>query len=136
MPERYVDVSHEALIRGWPRLRGWLDEDRVGLRLHRRITEAAQEWEGSNRDTDLLYRGARLIHAQEWRERNEPELNPLERGVLDERISLRHRLEQDKKDRQERELAAALKLAETERQRAEVESKARQRQRFLIFALV
>jgi hypothetical protein len=58
MAKRFVDVSHEALIRGWPRLRRWLDEDRVGLRLHRRITEAAQEWERSDRDSDLLYRGA------------------------------------------------------------------------------
>ena len=136
MPERFVDVSHEALIRGWPRLRGWLDEDRVGLRLQRRITEAAQEWERSNRDSDLLYRGARLVQAQEWRERNQPELNPLEREFLDKSISLKHRLEQEEKDRRERELAAALKLAETERQRAEVESQARRRQRLLIFALI
>ena len=76
MAERFIDVSHEALIRGWPRLRAWLDEDRAGLRLHRRITEAAQEWERSNRDADLLYRGARLVQANEWRERHEPELNP------------------------------------------------------------
>ena len=44
MSERWVDVSHEALIRGWPRLRGWIEEDRAGLRLHRRLTEAAEEW--------------------------------------------------------------------------------------------
>src|SRR6266487_2690730 len=43
MPSRFLDVSHEALIRGWPRLRGWLDEDRAGLRLQRRITETAEE---------------------------------------------------------------------------------------------
>ena len=40
---RWVDVSHEALIRGWPRLRRWLDEDRAGLRVHRRLTEATEE---------------------------------------------------------------------------------------------
>ena len=40
--ERWVDVSHEALIRGWPLLRDWLDDDRAGLRVHRRLTEAAQ----------------------------------------------------------------------------------------------
>jgi tetratricopeptide (TPR) repeat protein len=117
-------------------LRRWLDEDRVGLRLHRRITEAAQEWQRSDRDSDLLYRGARLVQAIEWRERNDPELNPLEREFLDESLSLQHRLERHEKERGERELAAALKLAETERLRAEVESKARRRQRSLIFALV
>ena len=29
----WVDVAHEALIRCWPRLRGWLAADREGLRL-------------------------------------------------------------------------------------------------------
>ena len=31
--EDQVEVAHEALIRHWPRLRGWLDEDRQSLRL-------------------------------------------------------------------------------------------------------
>ena len=45
-----AEVAHEALIREWPTLRGWLEEDREGLRLHRRLTEAAQEWDASGRD--------------------------------------------------------------------------------------
>ena len=94
MQERFLDVSHEALIRGWPRLRGWLDEDRVGLRLQRRITEASEEWQRSNRDNDLLYRGARLIQAQEWRGRHETELNPLEREFLDASTALKRRQRQ------------------------------------------
>src|SRR5438552_111757 len=99
MPERFLDVSHEALIRAWPRLRGWLDEDRAGLRLHRRIAEAAKEWQSSNpaqahlRDDDLLYRGAKLIQAQEWRNRHDAELNPLERAFLDASVTLRGRIE-------------------------------------------
>ena len=59
--ERLVDVSHEALIRSWPRLRKWIDEDRASLRLLRRVTEAAQEWQRLNRDEGVLYRGARLF---------------------------------------------------------------------------
>ena len=106
MPERFLDVSHEALIRGWPRLRGWLDEDRAGLRLQRRITETAEEWQRSNRDNDLLYRGARLIQAQEWRERHEVELNPLEREFLDASIVLKQRLEEREREQQQRELEA------------------------------
>jgi WD40 repeat protein len=46
---RIIDVSNEALIRGWDKLKGWLDEDREGRRLHRRITEAANEWQESIR---------------------------------------------------------------------------------------
>src|SRR5262249_17304456 len=82
------------------------------------------------------YRGAKLVQAHDWRERRGPELNPLERDFLDASISLKHRLEREEKERRERELAAALKLAGTERQRAEVGSRGRRRQRFLIFALI
>jgi hypothetical protein len=35
-----AEVAHEALIREWPTLRGWLEENREALRLHRRLTEA------------------------------------------------------------------------------------------------
>jgi hypothetical protein len=101
--ERFLDVSHEALIRGWPRLRLWLDEDRAGLRLHRRITDTAEEWDRSNRDEDLLFRGARLIQALEWRARHEAELNPLEREFLDESILLKRRLEEQERHQQEQE---------------------------------
>ena len=94
MQERFLDVSHEALIRGWPRLRGWLDEDRAGLRLQRRLTDAAQEWQRFNRDKDLLYRGARLIQAEEWRVRHDVELNPLEREFLDASTRLKRRQRQ------------------------------------------
>src|SRR6266567_1664585 len=135
MPSRFLDVSHEALIRGWPRLRGWLDEDRAGLRLQRRITETAEEWQRSSRDNDLLYRGARLIQAQEWRERHEVELNPLEREFLDESIVLKQRLEEHERVQQQRELEAAKKLAEAERRRAEEQIKGRRRQRYFSYGL-
>ena len=78
-----VEVAHEALIRGWPRLRGWIDEDRAGLRVHRRLTEAAREWERLDRDESALYRGARLAEAHEWRSAHEDSLNELEQEFLD-----------------------------------------------------
>jgi hypothetical protein len=61
-----AEVAHEALIREWPTLRGWLDEDREGLRLHRQLTHDAKEWERLGRDEGALYRGARLAAALEW----------------------------------------------------------------------
>ena len=53
----YVDVTHEALISEWPRLNTWLNEDREGLLVHRRLTEAAQEWQDLGRDSGALFRG-------------------------------------------------------------------------------
>ena len=58
--ESSVEVAHEALIREWPRLRSWLDEDREGLRLHRHLTHASSDWAELGRDDAELYRGTRL----------------------------------------------------------------------------
>lgn len=78
-----VEVAHEALIRSWPTLRRWLDENREGLRIHRRLTEAAQEWENLDRDKSVLYSGIRLQQAQEWESRKAVEFSPLEKAFLD-----------------------------------------------------
>jgi energy-coupling factor transporter ATP-binding protein EcfA2 len=86
-----VDVAHEALIRGWPRLREWIEENREDLRTHRRLTEAAQEWERLGRDDSYLYRGVRLAEADEWSLRHGPEMNPLEREFLEAGVALRVR---------------------------------------------
>ncbi|WP_420642841.1 hypothetical protein [Candidatus Leptofilum sp.] len=80
--EETAEVAHEALIREWPTLRRWLDENRDGLRLHRHLTESAQAWQQLNRDSGELYRGARLEQAQEWAAQHNDELNDLEREFL------------------------------------------------------
>ena len=61
-----VEVAHEALLREWPRLRGWLEEDAEGRRLHQHLIYAARDWEASGRDRGELYRGARLVSALDW----------------------------------------------------------------------
>jgi WD40 repeat protein len=78
-----VELAHEALMREWPRLRRWLEEDAEGRRLHRRLADAARDWGQSGHDTGDLYRGARLTAALEWRTRHEPDLNRTERAFLD-----------------------------------------------------
>ncbi|MGW4032433.1 nSTAND1 domain-containing NTPase [Streptomyces sp. NPDC004838] len=60
-----VNLAHEALITGWPRLRRWIADDRDLLRLHRRLTDAARTWEELGRDTGALYRGGQLEAARE-----------------------------------------------------------------------
>jgi WD40 repeat protein/DNA-binding SARP family transcriptional activator len=79
-----VEVAHEALLREWPRLRGWLAEDIEGRRLHQHLIHAAGEWQGSGRDPAELYRGARLASALDWAVTHDPDLNELEREFLDE----------------------------------------------------
>lgn len=60
-----VELAHEALITGWPRLAGWIDEDRERLREQRLLGEAARAWERLERDPGALYRGTRLARAEE-----------------------------------------------------------------------
>ena len=79
--EDTVQVAHEALIRYWPTLRRWLDENRESLRLRRRLTQAASEWDALDRDPGALYRGARLAATADWAERED--LAPLEREFLE-----------------------------------------------------
>ena len=80
--EGSVEVAHEALLREWPRLRDWLEEDRAGQRLRSHLIESAKEWDGSGRDTGELYRGARLASALDWTTDHNLELNELERSFL------------------------------------------------------
>jgi len=78
-----VAIAHEALIRTWPRFRGWIEEDRENLLVRQRISRAATEWDNQERDPDLLYRGTPLAVATEWAADNRLELNRLEQEFLD-----------------------------------------------------
>jgi WD40 repeat protein/DNA-binding SARP family transcriptional activator len=78
-----VEVAHEALLREWPRLRAWLDDDVQGRRLHRQIGDAARAWDADARDSGALYRAARLSGALDWRSSHEEQLNATERAFLD-----------------------------------------------------
>ena len=77
-----VEVAHEAVIRAWPRLRRWLDEDREALRTHRRLTAAATTWDALDRDSGALYRGVQLAAAQTWFREHSTGLNELEQDFL------------------------------------------------------
>jgi DNA-binding SARP family transcriptional activator/WD40 repeat protein/energy-coupling factor transporter ATP-binding protein EcfA2 len=81
--EGTLEISHEALLTEWPRLRAWLDEGREGRRLHRHLATSAREWDARRRDPGELYRGPRLAAALEWAAKHEREPNELERAFLD-----------------------------------------------------
>jgi WD40 repeat protein/tRNA A-37 threonylcarbamoyl transferase component Bud32 len=74
-----VEIAHEALIREWPRLRGWLTEDREELRTLQQLTTAARSWDDTGRNEADLYRGPRLAAALEL----PGDLSRVEREFLD-----------------------------------------------------
>ena len=64
--EGEVEVAHEALLREWPRLRAWLEEDAEGRRLHQHLTARRARLGGGRARPGELYRGARLAAALDW----------------------------------------------------------------------
>ena len=85
--EGTAEVAHEVLIREWPTLRAWLEEDRVGIRLHRQLSDAARLWEAEDREAGDLYRGTRLAAAVEWAQAHPDALNASERAFLDASVA-------------------------------------------------
>jgi WD40 repeat protein/class 3 adenylate cyclase len=134
--EDSVEVAHEALIREWPTLRGWLEEDREGLRIHRHLTEAAQEWQELGREPGELYRGARLAAADEWAQEQQEALNPLERDFLAASREMAEREAAEREAQRQRELEAARALAAEQEKRAQEQARSagRLRRRALLLA--
>ena len=122
--ENSAEVAHEALIREWPRLRGWLEDNREGLRLHQNLTEMVQEWLSSSRGSDILYRGAWLAQACEWAITHHDEMNVQEREFLAASTAFSDRKAAEREAQRQRELEGAQKLADAEKQRAEEQAHA------------
>ncbi|MFD7626960.1 hypothetical protein ACFV7Q_13165 [Streptomyces sp. NPDC059851] len=62
--EDTVTITHEVLLRAWPRLRQWIDAHRARYTVRQRLEEAATAWQQAGRDPGLLYRGGRLDEAR------------------------------------------------------------------------
>ncbi|WP_199930802.1 nSTAND1 domain-containing NTPase [Streptomyces sp. CB02923] len=99
-----VDLAHEALITAWPRLLGWIEDNRERLRRHRRLTDAARNWHDRVHDTGALLRGMELTEAQEAFQTpdQQGELTELERNFLHESTRSEQR-----RSRRNREFMAA-----------------------------
>jgi WD40 repeat protein/DNA-binding SARP family transcriptional activator len=97
-----VEFAHEALLREWPRLREWIEDDRDDLRVHRNLSVAGAEWLRLGRDDGALYRGARLAEAREWAERGDPGPTDPEREFLDAS------LDRERRDRRARRRSLAI----------------------------
>ncbi len=84
-----VEVTHEALIEYWVRLRDWLDEDRKTLRLREGVRRAAREWEQNARDNSyMVHRGKRLENIMVLIGHPRFVLNELERAYIDTCVKL------------------------------------------------
>jgi hypothetical protein len=120
-----VEVSHEALIRHWPRLRGWLDEERASWILLASVREQARDWQaGGEREADLPRWGGRLQQAETLfaQERFAP--TESERRFVDSAKVLAER-EREEREKEQRERVEALeRAAKSAQEKAEAQEQA------------
>ncbi len=72
-----LEVSHEALIREWPRLREWLIKARDDIQFQQIVSRDVIEWERRGHPRDHLYQGTQLKEAKAWATRYKPSRSEL-----------------------------------------------------------
>ena len=81
--EDRVEITHDALLTHWPRLRDWLDERDLAADLLQHLDQAAAAWRAAGRQGADLYRGPRLSAAIDWRAEHPEDLSVAELEFLD-----------------------------------------------------
>ena len=55
-----VELSHDALLDKWLKLKGWIERNRANMRLWAELEHDAHNWLRFPRDNSLLWKGRRL----------------------------------------------------------------------------
>jgi Novel STAND NTPase 1/WD domain, G-beta repeat len=122
-----IEVAHEALLRQWPSLSSWLEEDATALKVLGTVQRAADEWksreENSGGEAWLVHTGERLVEAEALRRRPDFErlLGANGQAYLDACRKRDERVRQEKEEQLKR-IAEERDRAERERERAEAEA--------------
>jgi WD40 repeat protein len=127
-----VEITHEALLRGWKQLGTWLTLARDRLRQHRRLSDSAADWIAEGRPTDTaayLLTGGRLEDAEELAGSGDIPFNKDERDFLEASRAFRQRQADEavaeaekERVRQQREVMVAREHAEAQAARAAAEA--------------
>lgn len=105
-----VELAHEALLREWPRLRGWIEEDREALRVLGHLRDASRSWLDLDRDPGALYRGTRLQVALDVAQARGDLLPELDRAFMAASRQARDEEDQEEAARIERQARANRRL--------------------------
>lgn len=68
-PSTILDISHESLMRGWERLRTWVDEEMESADIYERLCSGALLFKDGR---SALWRDPELQLALDWKEKNRP----------------------------------------------------------------
>lgn len=83
-----VEIAHDALLREWSRLRGWIDDYRSDVRLHQRLADATADWVSSDCAPDFLLVGGLLHRLSGWSKGTDLALSDIEHLYLEESIAI------------------------------------------------
>lgn len=97
--EEIVEMAHEALIRGWNRLREWMKANHSFRAWQEQLRVIIHQWEQNNHDEGALLRGGPLGAAEDWLKSHYTVLSELERGFIQTSINFQTRM-QAARDRQ------------------------------------
>jgi len=110
--EATVEVAHEALIRGWHRLRGWIDHDREFLRTRERIAVQAQLWTDEDCPQDrLLSPGRPLAEGDDLLAAHPADLEPMLIDYIKKSVSSARAEDAQRQAMQRRRLRTARLIA-------------------------
>ncbi len=147
--ESLIDISHESLMRNWPRLKLWVQSEADSAQLYRRLAETAQLYAAKKAE---LWGRLDLKPALKWRKNTEPNpfwakryapgfqnaLNFLAASKQKRLDDIAQRRTQRREDaaRTKRELESAQALAEEQQKRAEEQAKSARKLRRLAGAAI
>ena len=101
-----VEISHEALLTEWTRLRDWIDGARHDVRVQRRLAEAMREWIAADRADSYLLRGGLIEQVHGWVTSTSVQLSAAEQAFLDASLAERDREAADLVERENRAIEA------------------------------
>ncbi len=107
-----VEVSHEILIRHWPVLSAWLNEDRELLHWRERFRNHFDEWRADKNDNSRLLAGSLLVEAERWLSERPEALSADEQEFVEHSSKTAQGLLLAEQRRLESERDAAKRLAE------------------------
>ncbi|MBL1109709.1 AAA family ATPase [Streptomyces sp. 5-8] len=90
LDQETVEITQEALLWAWPRLRTWLSDERAGLLVRQQIEDAAVAWRRLGRAPSALYRGHELAVARSSNEGGR-DLSPVATEFLDASVRCQRR---------------------------------------------
>ena len=108
-----VEVAHEALLRKWPRLRGWLDEEREFLIGKEHLDQDLLDWQHAAPDqkTDALLSGLKLTRARTWLLAKEHQLTEHELCFIQASVARQEAVAEEKERSRRRVLRGTIAAA-------------------------